>query len=106
MGFDTDGNIICSGEGVGADCTLPRRIYPGADLSNCDLQYFYLINRDLRNTNFTGANLFGVNFRQTLLRNANLSNTDLRKALFVNAEITDTDLRKANLTGPPPPMLT
>ena len=93
IGFDEQGNILCSGkpkpqQQVGSDCTDPPRLIPHANLQQCDLSRMNLSRVDLNHANLMLANLEGSD-----LRGADLSGSNLSGASFV-----DADLQGANLT--------
>jgi uncharacterized protein YjbI with pentapeptide repeats len=71
-----------------------RVIWPGADLSQCDLS-----GTDLVRAKLTGANLFGASLRDTDLRGANLFGAGLRRADLSDAGLRGADLRRADLSG-------
>ncbi|MFB3145155.1 MAG: pentapeptide repeat-containing protein [Candidatus Methylomirabilales bacterium] len=83
--------------GVGADCTNPPNIAPGADLVNCDLSLAPLRDAKLRGANLTGANLTGALMYNADLRDANLSGASLTAADLTGANLTKANLTKANL---------
>ncbi len=84
IGFDENGDILCSAaeSDVGADC--PDKLVRDADLHNCDLS-----GLDLRNADLSEADL----------RNADLSEADLRNADLAAADLTAADLSGADLSG-------
>lgn len=111
-------------EVLGADCTTPPNIVPGAQLKNCDLSglgvfpstidqldleradltganltYAYLEVANLSNANLTNANLTGTQLGVANLSNANLTNANLTDAELGYANLTGADLTGANLTG-------
>lgn len=69
---------------VGAQCTDPPTLTPGALLSGCNL---------------TGAALAGVDLTGADLRGANLTGADLTGANLTDADLTGANLTNANLTG-------
>ncbi len=76
----------------------------GADMTNAQMVYWDLRNRDfsgadLSHANLTGADLRGANFTGAKLDYANMKDTDLRGTTFTNANITYATLVAANLTG-------
>lgn len=79
---------------IGADCTSPPTITPGALLSGCNLMGFNLSNSDLSGADLRGANLTGAN-----LANSDLTNADLTGANLTNANLTGADLTGAVLAG-------
>jgi len=100
-GFDASGDIICSGEGggaeVGPDCANPG---PRTDLHNCDLSGANLANYDLTAANLSGANLTNAIMTSVILFNANLTGADLSGAdLFTEIYYLRANLRGANLSG-------
>ena len=89
-------------------------IYPGADLSGCNLFALRAMNMDLRSVNFSNANLKGAwlqgsdlsgadlshaFLRQALLNGVNFSNADLSYSKIINAEVEGADFTNANLYG-------
>ncbi len=83
--------------GVGADCTNPPNLGPGADLVNCDLLLAPLRGAKLRGANLTGADLRGAIMYNADLREANLTDADLGFATLTGANLTGATLTKANL---------
>lgn len=83
-----------SGASVGADCTTPPTIAPGALLSGCSMIGFDLSGLDLSGADLRGANLTGAN-----LANSDLSGADLTGANLTNANLTGADLTGAVLAG-------
>ena len=84
--------------GVGADCTDPPNLGPGANLVNCDLSLGPLRGANLTGTNLTGANLRGAILYNAKLRDVNLSGATLISADLTGANLTGANLRDANLT--------
>ncbi len=84
--------------GVGADCTDPPSLGPGANLVNCDLSLGPLRDANLRGVNLSGADLRGAILYNANLRDANLSGANLVSADLTGATMTGAILTKANLT--------
>ncbi len=89
-------------------------IYPGADLSGCNLFALRAMNMDLRSVNFSNANLKGAwlqgsdlsgadlnhaFMRHAVMNGANLTDADLSYIKLFNGEVFDADLTNANLYG-------
>ncbi len=89
-------------------------IYPGADLSGCNLFALRAMNMDLRSVNFSNANLKGAwlqgsdlsgadlnhaFMRHAVMNGANLTNADLSYIKLFNGEVFDADLTNATLYG-------
>ena len=81
----------------------------GVDLSNCNLDAFYLENVNLSGANLSGAslsnaylhkaNLSGANLNKAYLSRATLYESNLTNASLNNAILTDANLNNAILTG-------
>ena len=84
--------------GVGADCTDPPSLGPGANLVNCDLSLGPMRDANLRGVNLSGANLRGAILYNAKLRDANLTGATLISADLTGANLTGANLRDANLT--------
>lgn len=84
--------------GVGADCTDPPNLGPGADLVNCDLSLAPLRGADLRGANLTGADLRGAIGYNADLQDANLTAANVTSADLTGATLTGATMTKANLT--------
>ena len=87
---------------VGADCTDPPTLEPGADLVNCDLSGREMEGVDLSNADLTGANLndaslFTTTLDGAIFDNASLLNTLMEDAHAHNASFINADLRGADL---------
>ncbi|HJR81414.1 MAG TPA: Ig-like domain-containing protein [Anaerolineales bacterium] len=110
----TSTGSVAAQEPVGADCTDPPNLVPGADLTNCDLSGEEMEGVDLSNANLTGANLDNASLFTSIVEGATFDNASLRNTLmeaaeadgasFVNADMRGVDLyfadvRDANLTG-------
>jgi len=89
-------------------------IYPGADLSGCNLFALRAMNMDLRSVNFSNANLKGAwlqgsdlsgadlshaFMRHAVMNDVNLTNADLSYIKLFNGEVFDADLTNANFYG-------
>lgn len=84
---------------VGADCTDPPNVVPGADLTNCDLSGEEMEGVDLSNANLTGANLEEANLFTSILRGATFDNANLRSALMEDADARDATFIGADMRG-------
>ncbi len=85
--------------GVGADCTNPPNLGPGADLVNCGLSLAPLRGAKLRGANLTGADLRGAIMYNADLRDANLSGAALTFASLTGANLTGATVTGANMRG-------
>ena len=89
-------------------------IYPGADLSGCNLFALRAMNMDLRAINFSNTNLKGAwlqgsdlsgadlnhaFMRHAVMNGANLTNADLSYIKLFNGEVFDADLTNATFYG-------
>ncbi len=83
---------------VGADCTDPPNLGPGANLVNCDLSLGPMRDANLRGVNLSGADLRGAIMYNSKLRDANLSGATLISADLTGANLSGANLRDANLT--------
>lgn len=93
---DTGGT---AGPMVGADCTNPPQLVPGASLFGCSLMGFDLSGLDLSGANLSGADLSGVNLSGSNLTNANLEGANLTGANLTEANLTGAILSGAILIG-------
>jgi uncharacterized protein YjbI with pentapeptide repeats len=97
------GSGYASADGpVGADCTEPPNLVPGADLRNCDLSGRNMEGVDLSNADLSGANLddaslFTSNLVAATFDNASLRNTNLEDGYAPGGSFINADLRGANL---------
>jgi uncharacterized protein YjbI with pentapeptide repeats len=108
------GSVALAQGPVGADCTDPPNLVPGADLTNCDLSGEEMEGVDISNANLSGANLDDASLFTAIVEGATFDNASLRNtvmeaaegdgASFVNADMRGVDLyfadvRDANLSG-------
>ena len=68
--------------------------FENADLSNCNLQFAFLLGANLKNANLTDSDLSGAILQSCNLEGANLSNCNL-----VWSTISAANLKDANLSG-------
>lgn len=78
---------------IGAQCSAPPVLIPGASLYNCnlaglDLSGLDLHGVDLRGADLTGADLSGANLTSARLEGANLSGANLTGAQLVGAVLS------------------
>jgi uncharacterized protein YjbI with pentapeptide repeats len=88
---------------VGADCTDPPSLAPGADLVGCDLSGLTLdanlTGANLTNTNLTNTDLYGTNLTDANLTGANLTDADADLVVMTGANLTGANLFAADLTN-------
>ena len=82
-----------------------ERLFPGTDLSECDLSGVNLENTCFEkhswfhSCNFTGSNLRGVNFRQCNLKCSCFDEADLTNAIIELATVEATSFTNSNTTN-------
>lgn len=84
---------------VGAQCTSPPSLVPGASLFGCNLAGLNLSGLDLTGTNLAGANLSNADLTGATLRNVNLEGANLSGANLTGADLTGAILAGAILLG-------
>ncbi len=82
------------GEAIGADCTSPPNLVPGAQLQNCDLR-----TADISGANLSGANLNGANLSGTSSSGGNFTGANLTSANLAGADFNSDDFSGASIGG-------
>ena len=95
IGFDINGNILCSGaptnqEKISTDCTTQLSLRSRANLQLCDLSNQDLSNADLSHANLILADLEGSNLQDSILRDSNLSGANFQNANLGGADLQNT----------------
>jgi uncharacterized protein YjbI with pentapeptide repeats len=71
--------------------------FENADLSNCNLQFAFLLGANLKNANLADSDLSGAILQGCNLEGANLSNCNLTWSTINNANLKDADLSGSDL---------
>ena len=87
IGFDENGDILCSEAESNVSIDCPDKLVRDADLHNCDLS-----GLDLRNADLSGADLSGAKLNNAILNGAILTDANLTEADLCNAVLTSADV--------------
>ena len=102
-GFDAVGQVLCTETRglvpLGADCTDPPRLAPGAALAGCDLRSLAAQAPDFTGADLREAILDGVQALAWRLQDTDLRGASLRGAILAAESLDGASLRGADLTG-------